>query len=198
MAQWSYLSLNNNNNMQDYTLNNIPVSQIIQDSINGCPKMQKSLYNMFASKMYLVCLRYTNNNTTDAEDILQDGFVKIFKNLHKFRNDGSFEGWIRTIITRTALSHIRENNKKMISYNTELLHAVKDSETSILDRLAERDITNMVTKLPPGYRKIFMMYVIEGYNHREIATILNCSEGTSKSQLYRSKTRLQELLKKTA
>ena len=160
--------------------------------------MQKNLYKMYASKMLLVCLRYTNNNTTDAEDILQDGFIKVFKNLHKFRNDGSFEGWIRTIITRTALSQIRENNKKVVNYNTDLLYAVKDTETGILDRLAEKDIINMVTKLPPGYRKIFMMYVIEGYNHREIATILNCNEGTSKSQLYRSKTRLQELLKKTA
>jgi RNA polymerase sigma factor (sigma-70 family) len=184
--------------MQDYFTENIPVSQLITDCINGCPKMQQTLYSRFAAKMYQVCLRYTDNNSDDAKDVLQDGFVKVFKNLHKFRHDGSFEGWIRTIITRTALSQIREKNKKVTSYNTDLLHAVKDTETGIADRLAEKDIISIVKKLPPGYRKIFMLYVIEGYNHREIAVLLNCSEGTSKSQLYRSKTRLQEILRKTA
>jgi RNA polymerase sigma factor (sigma-70 family) len=184
--------------MQDYISENLSVSQLIQDSINGCPKMQQTLYSRFAAKMYQVCLRYTDNNTEDAKDVLQDGFIKVFRNLHKFRNDGSFEGWIRTIITRTALSQIREKNKKVTSYNTDILHAVKDTEISVTDKLAEKDIISMVKKLPPGYRKIFMLYVIEGYNHREIAVLLNCSEGTSKSQLYRSKTRLQEILRKTA
>jgi RNA polymerase sigma-70 factor (ECF subfamily) len=78
------------------------------------------------------------------------------------------------------------------------LHAVKDTELTVTDRLAEKDIISIVKKLPPGYQKIFMLYVVEGYNHREIAVMLNCSEGTSKSQLFRSKTRLQEILRKTA
>lgn len=171
---------------------------MILDSIKGCPKMQKTLYSRFATKMYQVCLRYTNNNTEDAKDALQDGFIKVFKNLHKFRHDGSFEGWVRTIITRTALSQIKEKNKKLTTCNTDLLYAVKNRETLITDRLAEKDIISMVKKLPPGYRKIFMLYVMDGYNHREIAVLLNCSEGTSKSQLYRSKTRLQEIIRKTA
>jgi RNA polymerase sigma factor (sigma-70 family) len=184
--------------MQDYFSDNLTVSQLIDDSINGCPKMQQKLYSKFSAKMYQVCLRFTDNNADDAKDVLQDGFIKVFKNLHKFRHDGSFEGWIRTIITRTALSRIREKNKKVTSYNTDLLHAVKDTEITIADKLSEKDIISIVKKLPPGYRKIFMLYVVEGYNHREIAVLLNCSEGTSKSQLYRSKTRLQELLVKTA
>jgi len=184
--------------MQDYIQDNLSETQLIQDSIKGSRKMQQLLYSKFAAKMYQVCLRYTCNNTEDAKDILQDGFVKVFKNLHKFRNDGSFEGWIRTIITRTALSQIQEKNKKTTSYNTDLLHAVKDTDISVTDRLAEKDIISMVKKLPPGYQQIFMLYVVEGYNHREIAVMLNCSEGTSKSQLYRSKTRLQEILRKTA
>ncbi|MBK8610325.1 MAG: RNA polymerase sigma factor [Chitinophagaceae bacterium] len=184
--------------MQDFNSDLVPDSQLIQDSIKGCPKRQHELYHRFASKMFLVCLRYTHNNTADAEDILQEGFVKVFRNLHKFRNDGSFEGWIRTIVTRTALSHLRDKNKKLVNYDTERLHIIKDNETSILDRLAEKDMIRMVSKLPPGYRKIFMLYVIDGYNHREIASMLNCNEGTSKSQLYRSKNKLQELYKKTA
>lgn len=184
--------------MQDHTPDNVCETQLIQDSIKGSRKMQQLLYSKFATKMYQVCLRYTDNNIEDAKDALQDGFIKVFKNLHKFRNDGSFEGWIRTIMTRTALSQIREKNKKTVSYNTELLHAVKDTQISVENRLAEKDIIGIVQKLPPGYRKIFMLYVAEGYNHREIAVLLNCSEGTSKSQLYRSKTRLQEILRKTA
>lgn len=184
--------------MQDYMNEPVPDCQLIHGAINGCAKMQHHLYHKFASKMYLLCLRYSNNNSADAEDILQEGFIKVFKNLHKFRNDGSFEGWIRTIISRTALSQIREKNKKPVSYNNEKLHAVKSGETDVLDRLAEKDIIRMVATLPPGYRKIFMLYVIEGYNHREIASLLHCSEGTSKSQLFRSKTRLQEMFKKTA
>jgi RNA polymerase sigma-70 factor (ECF subfamily) len=184
--------------MQDYISDNVSDTQLIQDSIKGSRKMQQILYSKFAAKMYQVCLRYTSNNAEDAKDVLQDGFVKVFKNLHKFRNDGSFEGWIRTIITRTALSQIREKNKKIVTYNTELLHAVKDTDLTVTDRLAEKDIISIVKKLPPGYQKIFMLYVVEGYNHREIAVMLNCSEGTSKSQLFRSKTRLQEILRKTA
>ena len=184
--------------MQHYISENLSDKQLINESINGCTKMQHTLYNRFATKMYQVCLRYTNNNAEDAKDVLQDGFIKIFKNLHKFRHDGSFEGWIRTIITRTALSHIKEKNKNITNYNTDLLHTVKDMELTVTDRLAEKDIISIVKKLPAGYQKIFMLYVVEGYNHREIAVMLNCSEGTSKSQLYRSKTRLQEILRKTA
>lgn len=184
--------------MYDYNASRPSLSEIIKDSINGCSKMQEKLYQIFAPKMYQVCLRYTNNNAEDAEDIMQDGFIKIYNNLNNFRNDGSFEGWVRTIITRTALSHIRMKRKNTMSYNSELMHLVKDDETDILDRLAEKDIIGMVTKLPPGYRKIFMLYVLEGYNHREIATLLNCSEGTSKSQLYRSKNKLMDLYQQSA
>lgn len=184
--------------MQYYVQDELSEAQLIHNSINGCRKTQQLLYNRFAAKMYQVCLRYTHNNAEDARDILQDGFIKVFKNLHKFRNDGSFEGWIRTIVTRTALSQVRDKNKKVLSYNTDLLHAVKDTSLAITDKLAEKDIISMVKKLPAGYQKVFMLYMVEGYNHREIAVLLNCTEGTSKSQLFRSKTRLQEMLGKTA
>ena len=172
-----------------------PLPLMISESISGNPKMQKLLYQQFSGKMYTVCLRYTKN-TSDAEDILQEGFIKIFRNLDKFRGEGSFEGWIRKIMVRTSLSYLRDHKKDM--YQTGLSHSLKDGENSVLDKLAEKHIVDVVTKLPQGYRTIFMMYVVEGYNHREIATILGCSEGTCKSQLYRSKTRLQKILKKTA
>ncbi len=175
--------------------NRIPLTYIISESISGNRKMQKLLYERFAEKMLAVCLCYTKNSA-DAEDILQEGFIKIFRNLDKFRADGSFEGWIRKIITRTALNHLRTNRNAI--YKADLSYDFKDSESSILDKLEEKYIVSMVTKLPQGYRTIFMMYVVEGYNHREIASILGCHEGTCKSQFYRSKTRLQKMLKMTA
>jgi RNA polymerase sigma-70 factor (ECF subfamily) len=181
-----------------FSYKNIQTDQIIKESINGCPKMQRILYEKYAGIMLQVCLHYTNNSKADAEDILQEGFIKVFKNLQKFRNDGSFEGWIRTIITRTALGYIKQEKRNTISFCSENLQTLKDENPNVLGKLAEKDIIKIVTVLPKGYRKIFIMYVIEGYNHREIAAILNCTEGTSKSQLFRSKLKLQQLLKKRA
>jgi RNA polymerase sigma factor (sigma-70 family) len=173
----------------------VPLPQLISESIRGNTKMQKMLYQQFAVTMYYVCLRYVKN-AADAEDVLQEAFIKIFKNLDKYKEKGSFEGWIRKIITRTAISHLRDNKK--YSFHTGLEYSTEDKETTILDKLGEKEIIGIVTKLPPGYKKIFMLYVTEGYNHREIAALLGCSEGTCKSQFYRSRIRIQKLLKQSA
>ncbi len=157
--------------------------------------MQKLLYDQYADSMFAVCIRFTNNKE-DAQDILQEGFLKVFRNLHNFREDGSFEGWIRKIIKNTALTYLRDNKK--YNHQADLNFGIEDKEHNALDKLAEKDIVNIVTTLPSGYRKIFVMHIIEGYNHREIASILDCSEGTSKSQFYRSRKRIQETLKKSA
>ena len=175
----------------------IPVSLLISEPLRGCPRMQQTLYKYFAARMYNVCLRYAKN-TQDAEDILQEGFIKVFRNLDKYRGEGSFEGWIRTIISRTAISHLSDASRKMKMVNTDVLYSVKDKEPTVMEKLDEKDIVGMVKQLTPGYRKVFMMYVMEGYNHKEIADILGCSEGNSKSQLFRSRIQLQKMLKKTA
>ena len=179
--------------------NNDPRSlpQLIKGSIHGDARMQKLLYQAYAGSMYTVCLRYTKNEP-DAEDILQDGFIKAFRNLSKFRGDGHFEGWLRKIIVRTAISHYRNGERKINTAQSLPDHQIADKATTAIDKLAEKDIVGIVTKLPPGYRKIFMLYVIEGYNHKEIAGILGCTEGNCKSQLNRSRTKLKELLKKSA
>lgn len=173
----------------------IPLSLLISESILGNTKMQKMLYQQFAVTMYYVCLRYVKN-AADAEDVLQEAFIKIFKNLDKYKEKGSFEGWIRKIITRTAISHLRDNKK--YSFNTGVEYCGADNDINIYDKLAEKELIGIVTNLSPGYKKVFMLYVIEGYNHREIAQILGCSEGTCKSQFYRSRTRIQKLLKHSA
>lgn len=174
----------------------IPGNQIISDGdlIRGClsgdTRMQEALYKRFAPKMYAVCLRYSNN-ADDAQDLLQEGFVKIFKNLDRFRAEGSFEGWVRRVFVNTSIEHYRKKvNLTSTSEREEAM--IEDGSVNALDKLAEKDIIVLVQNLSPGYRAVFNMYAIEGYSHKEIGTVLGISEGTSKSQLARAKGILQK------
>lgn len=173
----------------------IPLSHLISESILGNRKLQEILYQRFAVKMYYQCLRYIKN-ADDTEDVLQEGFIKMFINLPQYKNEGSFEGWVRKIMTRTALSYLR-NNKKY-SCHISIEDAQEIIEPNVFDNLAHKDITGIVTKLCPGFKKLFILHVIEGYNHREIAEILGCTESSSKSQFYRSRNQLQKILKQSA
>lgn len=167
-------------------------NDLLEGCIRGDRRFQRGLYDRFASKMYGVCLRYAAN-AEEAEDILQEGFIKVFRKLDSFRSEGSFEGWIRRIFVNTAIEHYR---KKVY------LQPITDQEEttiegkylSVLDSLAEKDIINLVQQLSPGYRTVFNMYVVEGYTHKQIAEQLGISEGTSKSQLSRAKQILQGLV----
>lgn len=144
--------------------------------------------------MYAVCLRYAGN-AEEAEDILQEGFIKVFKKLDSYRGDGSFEGWVRRIFVNTAIEHFRR--KKYLQPVTEKEeNTIEGSYLSVLDNLAERDILDLIQQLSPGYRTVFNMYVVEGYTHKEIGDIMGISEGTSKSQLSRAKIILQDLVRK--
>jgi len=156
--------------------------------------MQELLYRKFSSKMYGVCLRYSGNSE-DANDLLQEGFIKVFKNLEKFRSEGSFEGWIRRIFVNTSIEHFR---KKVKLYNvTEVQeNTIEDFDLSVLDTLAEKDIMMLINGLSPGYKTVFNMHVVEGYSHKEIAAMLGINEGTSKSQLARAKGVLKKSLEK--
>lgn len=166
------------------------------DLLEGCRRgdraAQRELYNRFAPKMYGVCLRYAAN-AEEAEDILQEGFIKVFRKIGSFRGEGSFEGWVRRIFVNTAIEHYRK--KVYLQPITEHEEdTVEGNLLSVLDNLAERDIINLVQQLSPGYRTVFNMYVVEGYTHKQIAEQLGISEGTSKSQLSRAKQILQELV----
>ena len=175
--------------------NHIPTeTDLIKGCIDGNRQMQELLYKKFSSKMYGVCLRYSGN-VDDANDLLQEGFIKVFKNLLKFRGDGSFEGWMRRIFVNTSIEHFR---KKVKLYNvTEVQeNTIEDTELNILDTLAEKDLIILVNELSPGYKTVFNMHVIEGYSHKEIADILGITEGTSKSQLARAKGVLKKSLEK--
>src|SRR5690242_7768467 len=154
--------------------------------------MQKLLYDLYSSKMYGVCLRYAEN-AEDANDVMQEGFIKVYRSLPKFRAEGSFEGWIRRIFVNTSIEHYRKKTKK---YNiTEVQeNTIEDNELSALDSLATKDILNIINELSPGYKQVFNMHVVEGYSHKEIAEILGITEGTSKSQLARAKGVLKKII----
>ena len=162
--------------------------------MEGDRRMQEELYRRLSPKMYAVCLRYASN-TDEAQDILQDGFIKVFKKLDSFRGDGSFEGWVRRIFVNTAIEYFRR--KKYIQPVTDKEeNTIEGKYVSALDEMAEQDILNLITQLSPGYRTVFNMYVVEGYSHKEIGDLLGISEGTSKSQLSRAKALLQDLVRK--
>ena len=174
-------------------------NQIISESdlLEGCRRgdrrLQHELYNRYAPKMYGVCLRYASN-AEEAEDILQEGFIKIFNKIDSYRGEGSFEGWIRRIFVNTAIEHYRKKIYLQPITETEE-NTVEGKYLSVLDNLAEKDIIQLVQQLSPGYRTVFNMYVVEGYSHKQIAEMLGISEGTSKSQLSRAKLILQDLVK---
>ena len=169
-------------------------SDLIEGCINGNRQMQYQMYERFAPKMYGVCLRYAGN-AAEAEDILQEGFIKVFNKIGSFRSEGSFEGWVRRIFVNTAIEHFRKKTYQQPITDYEE-NTIEGKYENVLDSMAEKDIIALVQKLSPGYRTVFNMYVIEGYTHKQIAEILGISEGTSKSQLSRAKLILQDMVQK--
>lgn len=169
-------------------------SKLIEGCIDNRRDAQYELYNLLSGKMFAVCLRYARNREA-AEDLLQEGFVKVFNNIEKFRSEGSFEGWVRRIIVNTAIEHYRKSTKMYSIINVEEVE-MDVPWTDNGDVLQLEDLTNLINKLSPGYRTIFNMYVVEGYSHKEIGEMLEISEGTSKSQLARARYILMEMVKK--
>ena len=171
----------------------ITESDLLQGCLSGNRRMQEELYRRFSPRMYAVCLRYAGK-AEEAEDILQEGFIKVFRKMDSYRGDGSFEGWMRRIFVNTAIEHFRRKRYLMPGTEREE-NTIEGKYTSVLDDLGAKDILALVQELSPGYRTVFNMYVVEGYTHREIADMLGISEGTSKSQLSRAKVILQDMVR---
>ncbi len=162
--------------------------------IKGCIKQnsncQRALFDEYAGKFMTVCLRYAKD-PMEAEDMLQEGFVRIFNNLHQFKFEGSFEGWMRRIVVNVALKHLQ---KKKLQFSE-----IKDNQqqgpsldAQAYSHLGEEDILKLINQLPDGYRLVFNLNVIEGYSHEEIANFLNIQPSTSRSQLVKARKMLQE------
>lgn len=168
--------------------------ELIDRCLEGNPKAQESLYRQFAPPMYGVCLRYARN-TLEADDILQEAFIKIFKHLKDFNHQGSFEGWVRRIVVNTAINYYKSKLKEWDEVSIDRAGGENTLQSKDIDCLTRDDLLNVIRELPEGYRMVFNLYVIEGYNHQEIGMMLNISESTSKSQLSRARAVLQEKVK---
>ncbi len=166
--------------------------QIREGCNKGDRKFQQMLYDLFASTMFAVCMRYANEYNA-AQDLLQEGFVKVFRSIDKFRGEGSFEGWVRRIFVNTAIEHYRKqvNLYAIVDISTK---PYENYEVNALETLKEQDIVKMIQSLSDGYRTVFNLYVIEGYSHKEIGDMLGITEGTSKSQLARARYLLQKMI----
>lgn len=161
----------------------------------GDRRAQKNLYDSLAPKMFALCLRYMGDRDS-ASDVLQDGFVTLFSKLDTFSGDGSFEGWARRIFVNTALMSLRKNDILKNSKDLEDAAPVISEASSALDDIGYKELMAMVASLPTGFRTVFNMYVIEGFSHKDIADALGISEATSRSQLLRGRTMLQEMIRK--
>ena len=167
--------------------------ELIQACIDGNRYSQSRLYEQFAPKMFAVCMRYSRSRE-EAEDILQDGFVQVFKSLHSFRFAGSFEGWIRKIMVYAAIANYRaKSNMHVIIKNVENFSDIEVmNNEDVISLLGKKELLKIVQNLPPMYRMVFNLYVFEGLKHREIAKELGVSEGTSKSNFHDAKRILQK------
>jgi RNA polymerase sigma-70 factor (ECF subfamily) len=186
-------------------INNISKDQLeklITGSVRNHRKSQETLYKMFYGKMMVVCRRYTKNED-QAKDILQDAFIKIFRNLEKFSFEGSFEGWVRRIVVNTAIDFIRKSkndyllmneNQSLESFEENLLEHDQEEEYRI--PLNVKDVIKGMEELSPAYRTVFNLYVFESYSHQEIADALDISVGTSKSNLAKARANLKKILTK--
>lgn len=164
-------------------------SELVEGCKNENPKLQRALYEQYHRLMFAVCLRYADNSD-DAQDIMQEGFIRVFRKVGTFRGQGSFEGWVRRIMVNTAIEHYRRNSRFMM-VDVEEARDVKLDATA-LTSMSRDEIINLINQMPVGYRTVFNLYVIEGYSHQEISVTLNISVGTSKSQLSRAKKILQD------
>lgn len=167
--------------------------ELIDKCLKGETKAQKALFDKFAPKMMTVCLRYVSDYER-AEDVLQDGFIKVFKNLEKFKHEGSFEGWIRRTMINTSLDHLRKGKNAPIDTDiSEAEYLAGDSENS-LSQLRVEEIMALIQKMPTGYRTVFNLFAIEGYSHQEIADELGVTESTSKTQYRKARNYLINII----
>jgi len=170
-----------------------------EEILKGCRKnkrqYQEILYRKYARKMYGICMSYAGNRDM-AQDMLQDAFIKVFSNIKKFKMEGSLEGWIRRIVSNTAVDQLRKQTRDyrfIVDTDEETEEAY---EPDVLEKLKAQDVLDIVAELPDGARMIFNLHVLEGYTHKEIAKKMNISQGTSKSQFNRARKMLMTMIKK--
>ena len=171
----------------------------IQKIIEGCTeennRAQEELYNLFAYEMFGVCLYYSHDYA-EAEDTLHEGFMKVYKNIASLKGEGALKSWVRRIMINTALEKYRKKNPLYLVDQNEFREFEDIDRENIISNISADELIKMIQELSPQYRMVFNLYALEGYSHKEIATMLRISEGTSKSNLARARAILQKKVKK--
>jgi RNA polymerase sigma factor (sigma-70 family) len=166
---------------------------ILQGCLKNVAIAQRELYNRYSPKMLAVCYRFAHNRE-DAEDMLQEGFIKVFSQMHTFQSKGAFEGWIRRIIVHTCINNLKKNKRFNESLDIVHAHGVQVREESVPSIVQAKQIVECIRVLPIGYRTVLNLYAIEGYSHKEISDMLDIEESTSRSQYTRAKQMLEDIL----
>ncbi|MBN2480749.1 MAG: RNA polymerase sigma factor [Bacteroidales bacterium] len=166
------------------------LNKIVRGCQQGHSGAQRELYDYFKSRMFGICLRYTGNYD-DAQDVLQEGFLKVFGKIHQFEFKGSFEGWIRKIMVNTALEKYR-SHYRMAHIEDNIPDEPYEQQSGIPIDIGQHELLRYIQELPPKYRSVFNLYAIEGFSHKEISEMLKISEGTSKSNLSRARAILRK------
>lgn len=165
--------------------------------INGClqkePLAQRTLFNTYGPKMLGVCYRFAQNKE-DAEDMLQESFIKVYQQIHSFQSKGSFEGWIRKIVVHTCINILKKHKKFKETIEVDYAGGLMAKEESIASLLQSKQIIESIRLLPMGYRTVLNLYAIEGYSHKEVGELLEIGESTSRSQYTRAKSMLETIL----
>ncbi|MDB5229732.1 MAG: sigma-70 family polymerase sigma factor [Chitinophagaceae bacterium] len=165
--------------------------------ITGClqndPSAQRELYNRYSPKMLSVCYRFSQSRE-DAEDMLQEGFIKVFTQMHSFQNKGAFEGWIRRIVVHTCINQLKKHKKFNENVDLEYATNVYVREDAVPALMQAKQVIECIRLLPVGYRTVLNLYAIEGYSHKEIGDMLDIEESTSRSQYTRAKAMLESIL----
>ena len=168
---------------------------ILKGCKEGKRSAQKQLYDQYVSVMFAICLRYAKSQD-EAEDLLQEGFLKVFQSINSFRQQGSLEGWIKRIMVNHALNHYKKTRKSLFFEDVDEINELeildRDEENELTEPIQPEKLLEFIQSLPEGYKMVFNLYVFENYGHKEIAATLNISENTSKRQLMKARRHLQK------
>ncbi len=167
--------------------------QMLAGSVKNNAIAQEALYNRFSPKMLGVCYRFAKNRE-DAEDMLQEGFIKVFTQIQNFRSEGSLEGWVRRIVVHTCINSLKKNKKFRESVDLIHAHSLRTKTEMIPAIMQAKQIVECIRLLPIGYRTVLNLFALEGYSHREISELLEIEESTSRSQFTRAKAMLEDML----
>ncbi len=181
--------MSHNNHQKETML----LNALLDECHNNNPVAQSDLYSRYSKLAYGICLRYAKNNT-DAEDILQEGFIKVFKYLKDYVGKGSFEGWIRKIMITTAFNFYKKKNLINNEVDPDITFNVFPNDNEVIAMMSHEELLALIRQLPHGYKTVFNLNTIEGYTHKEISEMMNISINTSKSQLSRAKSSLRKKL----